>query len=256
MTDTPPAWRELEPIYEALDAMHGDDHWHWWPPPSAFEIAVGCILVQNTTWASVEKSLALLRHAGALDPDGMRALNDEQLEACIRPSGVFRVKARKLRTFLDLLDRFDGRMDGLLALPADELRANLLATWGIGRETADAIALYAGQKPVWIVDAYLLRLFGRLGIGPDDPTLATSAQHARTYETWRAWFEERLPLDVDLYARFRALTVIHCKKLCRVRPKCAECLLLERCEFGRAGAAPRGRPATSGRPQRPVSHSS
>jgi endonuclease-3 related protein len=230
MTDTPPAWRELEPIYEALDAMHGDDHWHWWPPPSAFEIAVGCILVQNTTWASVEKSLALLRHAGALDPDGMRALNDEQLEACIRPSGVFRVKARKLRTFLDLLDRFDGRMDGLLALPADELRANLLATWGIGRETADAIALYAGQKPVWIV--------------------------ARTYETWRAWFEERLPLDVDLYARFRALTVIHCKKLCRVRPKCAECLLLERCEFGRAGAAPRGRPATSGRPQRPVSHSS
>ena len=225
--------QQLEAVYQALNAMHGDEHWHWWPPPSAFEIVAGCILVQNTTWVSVEKSLGRLRAAGALDPAGMAALSDAELEECIRPSGVFRVKARKLRTFLALLyDQFDGDTERLVALPAADLRATLLATWGIGRETADAIALYAGQKPVWIVDAYLLRLFGRLGLGPGAADPAPSAQHARTYATWRAWFEGRLLLDVDHYARFRALVVIHCKKLCRVKPKCGDCLLLARCPYG------------------------
>ena len=240
----------LDDVCRTLDAMHGADHWHWWPPPSGFEIVVGCILVQNTTWVSVEKSLERLREVDALVPARMAALSDEELEDCVRPSGVFRVKTLKLRAFLDLLyGRFDGEMDRLLALPADELRATLLATWGIGRETADAIALYAGEKPVWIVDAYLLRLFGRLGVGPRDPGLGATAQHARTYETWRAWFEQRLPLDVDLYARFRALVVIHCKKLCRVKPKCAECLLLERCPFGLAQVSlPPARPGTGSPP--------
>ena len=87
----------------------------------------------------------------------------------VRPSGQYRQKAKKLRAFLGLVDAH-GSLDALLALPADELRARLLATWGIGEETADAIVVYSARQPAFVIDAYTIRLFTRLGIGPSAST--------------------------------------------------------------------------------------
>ncbi len=205
-----------------LERMHGSREWHWWPDADPFEVIVGAILVQNTAWANVDRALALLRGARVLnDPAAMSALSQDELEQLIRPSGQYRQKAKKLRAFLALIEEHGG-LDQLLALAPADLRASLLATWGIGKETADCILLYAARHPGFIVDAYLIRLFSRLRIGPVGST---------SYDDWMAWTTANLhTTDRDDLARFRAEIVLHCKFLCRKNtPRCGDCLLLDRC---------------------------
>ncbi len=105
-----------------------------------------------------------------------------------------------------------------------------MGRWGIGPETADAIVVYAARKPAFVIDAYTMRLFARLGAGP---------VASRDYATWQAFFVANLPEDRDLWARYHALIVMHCKHLCRKRfPKCGECTLAARCLFARSERTP------------------
>ena len=220
MTSTPDDAEGLMAVYAELEAMHAWRGWHWWPDADPFEVIVGSILVQNTNWANVERAIARLRAASALTPGAMTALDDEALEAHIRPSGQYRQKTKKLRAFLALVES-GGGLDALLARPADELRASLLATWGIGEETADCIVVYASRQPAFAIDAYTRRIFSRLAMGPS-PTAS--------YGEWQRYFTTALPEDRDLWARYHALIVMHAKHLCRkLRPLCAECTLLPRC---------------------------
>lgn len=221
--------RDLLAILGELDALHAWRGWHWWPDADPFEVITGSILVQNTAWTNVERALDRLREARALSPSAMAALPEAVLEELVRPSGQYRQKARKLRAFLVLAERHGG-LEALLALPAATLREELLATWGIGPETADAIAVYAAHKPAFVIDAYTMRLFARLGVGP---------VASRDYATWQAFFVANLPEDRDLWARYHALIVMHCKHLCRKRsPKCGECTLAARCLFARSERTP------------------
>ena len=151
---------DIRDIYEMLDTMHGRRGWHWWPDGDPFEVIVGCILVQNTMWTNVERALARLREADALTPAAMSALKPDELEILVQPSGQFRQKARKLRAFLALVDARGG-LEPLLVIPPPELRVALLATWGIGEETADAIVLYASRQATVVIDAYAQRFFSR-----------------------------------------------------------------------------------------------
>ena len=211
---------EVAEIVAVLERMHGAEHWHWSERADPFEIAVGAILVQRTTWTNAEQALDRLRAAAALHPRGLAILSDDELEELIRPSGQYRTKARKLRAFLDLIAR-SGSFEVLLALPPAALRGRLLETWGIGEETADAIVLYAAHRPAFVVDAYTRRLFGRLGVGPDP---------GASYGVWQRFLAAALPRDWRLWAHVHALIVLHAKHLCRARsPKCGECDLRERC---------------------------
>jgi endonuclease-3 related protein len=207
-------------VYATLDSMHASRGWHWWPDGDPFEVSVGAILVQNTSWTNVEHALHQLRTAKALEPAGMRVLTPAELEELVRPSGQYRQKARKLLEFLALIDRH-GSLDALLSLPPVQLRAELLGTWGIGPETADAIVLYAARQPAFVIDTYTRRLFGRLSIGPLDTS---------DYHEWQRFFLQVLPADRDLWARYHALIVMHNKHLClKSRPRCRECLLATSC---------------------------
>ena len=206
-------------VYRELEAMHGGREWHWWPNVAPFEVAVGAILVQNTAWANVEHALVNLRQANALTPAAMAQLSVEALETLIRPSGQYRQKARKLQALLGLAD-LHGGFDCLLALPSAALREALLDTWGIGPETADVIVLYAAEQPSFVIDAYTIRLFSRLGLGPGGVG----------YATWQAWFTDALEAAPEIFARYHALIVLHCKFLCRkLRPACGACTLAPRC---------------------------
>ncbi len=226
-----PDQAEVVSVYRTLEEMHAWRGWHWWPDADPFEVAVGCILVQNTMWTNVERAVERLVAAGALSPEGMNALGQEELEELIRPSGQYKQKALKLRAFLDLAER-NGGFESLMALDATPLREQLLATWGIGPETADAMVCYASRQPAFAVDAYTMRLFGRLEIGPVE---------SRDYYQWQRWMLAALKGaapdgwgERDLLARFHALIVMHCKHVCvKNRPKCGECSLLSRCAYGR-----------------------
>jgi endonuclease-3 related protein len=206
--------------HERLLAHYNVDRWHWQADSTATDICLGAILVQHTSWINVEKALANLRAAGAASFESIAALSEDEVAALVRPSGAPSVKARRLKVFAELvLSR--GGFDGLFALPTPELRALLLATYGIGPETADVILLYAAKRPVIVHDAYTARLCRRLGLGPERDG----------YDAWREWLDGRLPDDLAFRSRSHAAIVLHCKETCRVKPRCGECPLREVCEF-------------------------
>ncbi len=147
-------------IYRTLARRWGPQH--WWPAETAFEVIAGSILTQNTSWASVERALNSLRAAGALNPEGIRALPIAELERLVRSSGYFRQKASRLKQFVAYVDeKYGGSPDKMLRAPTQQLRAELLALNGIGPETADAILLYAGHHEIFVIDAYARRILER-----------------------------------------------------------------------------------------------
>jgi endonuclease III related protein len=149
-------------LYESWGAQH------WWPAETQFEVIVGAYLTQNTAWTNVERALANLRRAQLLSIERLRAVKPARLQRLIRPSGYFRQKAKRLKTFIAFLDRrYDGSLDKLFAQPTEKLRKELLGLNGVGPETADSILLYAGNHPVFVVDTYTRRILDRHAISPE-----------------------------------------------------------------------------------------
>lgn len=154
---------ELTPwtLYQRLAALLGPSG--WWPADSKLEIAVGAILIQNTNWRNVDRSLANLRAATHFTPTNLAALSQADLIPLIRPSGFYQNKSRALVALMAWLQarRFD--LNAIGKTPAADLRQQLLAMPGIGQETADALRLYVFNQPTFIADNYSRRLFGWLG---------------------------------------------------------------------------------------------
>jgi endonuclease-3 related protein len=154
---------EIPLYYTALLARYGPQN--WWPAHSRFEVIIGAYLTQNTNWSNVEKALFNLRRARKLTVTGIRKMPIDELETLVRSSGYFRQKARNLKTFIAFLDRqYSGSLSRMFAAPTAKLRAELLDLNGVGPETADSILLYAGNHPVFVVDAYTRRVLLRHGI--------------------------------------------------------------------------------------------
>jgi endonuclease III related protein len=171
----------IRAYYHTLFSAWGQQH--WWPAQSRFEMIVGAYLTQNTAWTNVEKALRNLRAARLLSVDGIRRTPLRKLEQLIRPSGYFRQKAQRLKTFVQFLDqRYAGSLARMFAQPTAELRSELLALNGVGPETADSILLYAGNHPVFVVDAYTRRILERHQIVSD----------SAKYEEIRQLFERNL----------------------------------------------------------------
>lgn len=222
-------WR----IYRALLATYGPQG--WWPGESAFEVALGAVLTQNTAWGNVERALGNLKAAGVLSLRGLQALDQEELECLLRPSGTYRVKATRVRALLDYLERsYGGDLAGLATGDLEAVRRGLLSVPGIGPETADSILLYAAGRPTFVIDAYTRRLLGRLGL----------AERNVSYEKLQAFFMQHLPPDPALYGEYHALIVRHGKERCRARrPRCGDCPLRQECAACEcADSSTRGRP--------------
>lgn len=207
--------RDLRGIFKVLLRHFGPQH--WWPGDSPFEIMAGAILTQNTSWANVEKALANLKNAKALDPGIMRGLSEHKLAALIRPSGYYNIKARRLKAFLDFYSEVYGDSPAAMARQDTAVvRAQLLSVKGIGPETADSILLYALNKPVFVIDAYTKRLCVRLRLAGEDAG----------YDDLQRLFISRLPKDAALFNEFHALIVKTGKDYClKNKPICDRCPL-------------------------------
>jgi endonuclease III related protein len=208
--------RALPRYYDALFAASGPQH--WWPGRTAFEVIVGAILTQNTSWTNVEVAIRNLRSEKLLTSRAIETVPVARLARLIRSSGYFRQKAKKLKCFVHFLrSEYGGSLKRMFATPTAALREKLLGVHGIGPETADSILLYGGNHPVFVVDTYTRRLLER-------HQLATSAQR---YDEIRELFERNLSGDAALYNEYHALIVRTGKEYCRTRnPRCNECPLL------------------------------
>jgi endonuclease-3 related protein len=213
----------LKDVYARLYARFGAQH--WWPGNSAFEVIVGAILTQNTAWTNVEKAIANLKRVRLLTPARMHRAPAARLARLIRPSGYFNLKAKKLKAFTrNLFTAHRGSLAHLFRLDTATLRAELLAVYGIGAETADSIILYAARQPVFVIDAYTRRIMARLGLARDDAS----------YDELQRLFMEYLPREEPLFNEYHALLVALGKDYCTKRaPRCGECPLVEVCAKGR-----------------------
>ncbi len=213
----------LDEYFNSLFTAFGPQH--WWPGKTQFEAIVGAILTQNTSWTNVERAISNLRGAGLLSPTAMEKAPMRRLESMIRSSGYFRQKARKLKAFCEFLRaEYGGSLKRMFETPTIVLRVKLLGVFGIGPETADSILLYAGEHPVFVVDAYTKRMLSRHGW----------TQEKVKYDDVRWMFEREFPGDVKRFNEFHALIVNAGKNFCRTHdPLCGECPLGRYLEEGR-----------------------
>ncbi len=213
----------FDEYYNSLFTAFGPQH--WWPGKTRFEVIVGAILTQNTSWTNVERAIANLGAGGLLYPAAIERAPLARIEALIRPSGYFRQKARKLKAFCTFLRaEYRGSLRRMFETPTIVLREKLLGVFGIGPETADSILLYAGEHPVFVVDAYTKRMLARHGWAHADAN----------YEDVRWMFERQFPGDAGRFNEFHALIVNTGKNFCRAQePLCGECPLGRYLEEGR-----------------------
>ena len=213
---------KLLDAYERLLNKFGPQQ--WWPGESPFEVMVGAVLVQNTAWRNVEHAIKNLHDAGVMEPKSLYVLAAEELAELIRPAGFFQVKAKRLRNLLEfVVEEYGGSLDAMFKTSLSTLREQLLAVNGIGPETADAILLYAGGLPTFVVDTYTHRILARHGwVG-----------YESDYQEIKDYFESALPADAPLYNEYHALLVQAGKDYCkRTAPKCEACPLRDMLPVG------------------------
>ncbi len=208
----------LMDVYNRMLHRYGPQH--WWPGETRFEIMVGAVLTQATSWTNVEKAIANLVSADALSPEAIRTLPQDELARLVHATGYYNAKARKLKALAEYLgQRFEDDLDAMERVGHNTLRAELMGVHGIGEETADDILLYATGKPAFVVDAFTRRLFFRLGLAPEKGP----------YSTYQDLFTGHLPPDPEIFGEFHALIVTHAKNVCKKDPLCQGCCLLTRC---------------------------
>ncbi len=194
-------------LFQKLFAFYGPQD--WWPG-EGFEIAIGAILTQNTSWVNVEKALENLRQVNLLNPEAIMNIDNLELEDLIRPAGFFKQKSIYLKN-----------MSKLLAYNPTPSRGELLAVKGIGEETADSILLYLFEQPEFVIDSYTVRISQRLGFGSSNKK-----------NFWKQFYESKLEKEAALFNEFHALLVIHAKNYCLKRaPKCNICFLMNDCKY-------------------------
>lgn len=205
----------LEEIYQRLYSFFGPQN--WWPAESSLEVCVGAILTQNASWKNVEKAIYNLKEKGLLDPKRLYQIPREELAQLIRSCGFYNVKARRLKEFVKfLVERYQGDLEKLLSQPLERAREELLSIKGLGKETVDSILLYAGNHPIFVVDAYTYRILNRHYLIPEETT----------YEEMQALFMENLPQDPKLFNEYHALLVACGKTFCKSKnPLCESCPL-------------------------------
>lgn len=196
-------------LFSKMHLFYGDQE--WWPG-EGFEIAIGAILTQNTSWNNVEKAMENLRKTALLNPEVILQSKKDFLKEQIRPSGFFNQKSIYLRN-----------LSKLWVENQNPTRKELLAVKGIGAETADSILLYLLNTPEFVIDTYTIRVSERIGFGS-----------FQSKSKWKEYFEENIEKNVYVYNEFHALFVIHAKTFCKKNnPICNNCFLRDNCLFGK-----------------------
>jgi endonuclease-3 related protein len=206
-------------MYAELLDVYGPQQ--WWPAETPLEVIVGAFLTQSTSWRGVEKSIENLRRRGILSLEGLRAISEDDLRELIRPSGFMQRKASSIKAFIHFLDReYDGSLTKLAAQNTAKARQQLLALPGVGPETADAILLYALNRPVMVVDEYLQRLVTRHKLLDEKVRYAEMQELAHD-----AFAEDDAASRAQHLNEFHALVVELGKRHCRKQPSCEGCPL-------------------------------
>ena len=174
---------------------------YWWPNIGTFEVLVGAILTQNTSWKNVEKSLENLDDF--IEFETFLTLDESTLKKMIKPSGFYNQKAPRL---LQLSFNIKKDFNDFKNFQANVTREWLLMQKGIGEESADSILCYACFRDEMVVDAYTKRF------------LKTFDIEFNKYDEYKDFLEKGIRGDFDenslnlIFARFHGMIVEYNKK--------------------------------------------
>lgn len=158
-----------------------------------YEICIGAILTQNVGWKNVEKALKNLKEIKCLKPETMARTEDEKINIAIKPTGYYNQKTRKIKEFTRFFIELNNKKP---------TREELLNIWGVGKETADSMLLYAFKEPVFVIDTYTKRILSELRI------ISKEAK----YDKIKELFEKSIEQDLATYQEYHALIVEHAKR--------------------------------------------
>jgi endonuclease-3 related protein len=204
----------LMTIYDLLFTAYGPQN--WWPAESQFEMMIGAILTQNTSWKNVEKAIQNLKKRDLLSVEALSDIPAPTLAEYIRPAGYFNIKAKRLKNLIALIhEKYDGDLNRLFSGDTENIRMELLSVRGIGLETADSMLLYGAGRALFVVDTYTHRILSRHNL---------IGEEAGYYDL-QTLFMDNLPHEVELFKEFHALIVKTGKDYCRKNPLCPDCPL-------------------------------
>jgi endonuclease-3 related protein len=164
-----------------------------------FEIIIGSILAQNTTWTSADRALRNLNDLDVIQPEKLLIIDYDVLKEAIRCAGFLNQKSQYLKNISQFFLSLDGRIP---------TRSEILKVKGVGNETADSILLYAYKKPEFVVDSYTKRILLNLEL----------IKEKTSYMDVKKLFEDNLPIRVPIYQEYHALLVEHAKRFYKKKP--------------------------------------
>ncbi|MBD3249439.1 hypothetical protein GF336_05320 [Candidatus Woesearchaeota archaeon] len=224
---------KIQHIYYILHKTYGSQG--WWPTTlednlhptyhgkkhsekQKFEIIVGAVLTQNTSWKNAEKAIFNLNKDKSLSIEKLRPIRKDKLASLIRPSGYFNQKAERLKIISDFFSK--NPLSDFKKLSTEKARDILLSIKGIGPETADSILLYAFSKPIFVIDAYTKRIFSRIGL----------CNRRCDYSELQDVFHKSLPKRHKIFNEYHALIVELAKRHCTKKPSCRSCPINRICK--------------------------
>jgi endonuclease III len=208
-------------ILDRLAERYGPPRRHRALPP--LDELVLTILSQNTSDRNCERAYAAMR---ARFPTWaqVRDADPAALESVLRPGGLAAQKAPRIQAVLRELSADGGApaLEPVAGMPPDAAIERLTRLPGVGPKTASCVLLFSLGVPVMPVDTHVHRVARRLGLIPAG--MSADAAHAH--------LTALVPATRMLEAHL--LLIAHGRATCRaLRPRCAECPLVDLCPSGR-----------------------
>lgn len=183
---------------------------------------VGTVLSQHTSDINSGRARRALKERWP-SWDAFAEASLDEIEETIRPGGLARLKAPRIRAVLDEILEREGRVDltGLEPLADDEVYAYLRSLPGVGPKTAACVMAFSMQRDAFPIDTHVHRVVARLGWVSEK----TSAEMASRE------LDARIPSG--LRYELHVAMIEHGRRTCRARrPLCSECHLFDLCDAG------------------------
>lgn len=178
------------------------------------------LLSQNTTDANSDAAFLRLKERFP-DWEEVERASPGEVEEAIRPAGISRVRASRIKEILGALRKERGALDLEFLrdrTPEDALEF-LLGLPGIGIKSASVLLLFYLDYPFFPVDTHVYRVGQRTGLIPS----SLDVQKAHLYMNRLVPGEIMYPLHM--------LLVMHGRGICQARrPRCGDCVLEDVCD--------------------------